>query len=240
MDLNDPALVAEQYADESGLAVRRRAWREFLEGPNSDDWTFDAIVERDPRRVLEVGCGWGELSKRVQRETEADVTAFDLSERMARLARGRAVRAFVADVQALPFPERSFDVVVANAVLYHVPNVDRGLAEIARVLTPDGAFVATTFDGGRFAELFALAGAEPPVIPFRADNGAEILEPRFDHVDTRAATHALVFPSADEVRTYLAATITMHDLADRVEDFEGPFRTERTFAVFVCTQPIQV
>ena len=121
-----------------------------MEGPNSDDWTFDAIGERDPRRVLEVGCGWGELSERVQRETEADVTAFDLSERMAGLARARGVRAFVADVQALPFPDRSFDVVVANAVLYHVPDLDQGLAEVARVLTDDGALVAITFDGGRF------------------------------------------------------------------------------------------
>src|SRR5262245_40744737 len=85
-ELNDPAVVAEQYADESGLAIRRRAWREFLDGPNSDDWTFDAIAERSPRRVLEVGCGWGELSERVQHGTGADVTAFDLSIRMAGLA----------------------------------------------------------------------------------------------------------------------------------------------------------
>ena len=128
---------------------------------------------------------------------------------------------------------------VANAVLYHVPDLDRGLAEVARVLTDDGAFVATTFDGGRFPELFALTGAEPPEIPFRADNGAEILRRRFGAVETRAATHALVFPDADEVRTYLAATITMHDLAGRVEDFDGPLRTERTFAVFVCTRPLR-
>lgn len=237
MQLNDPDLVARQYADESGLEVRRRAWREFLEGPNSDDWTFDAILERAPGRVLEVGCGWGELAAKVARDTDAEVTALDLSARMAGLARERGVRAFVADVQALPFADRSFDVVVANAMLYHVPDLERGLAEIARVLTDDGALVATTFDGGRFPELFALVGERGPEIPFRADNGGEILQRRFGSVEKREATHALVFPSADEVRAYLAATITMHHLAERATDIPVPFRTERTFAVFVCSKP---
>lgn len=237
MSLNDPDLVARQYADESGLAVRRRAWREFLEGPNSDDWTLDAIVERAPSRLLEVGCGWGELAARVAGGTDADVTALDLSPRMAGLARERGVRAFVGDIQALPFSDRSFDVVVANAVLYHVLDLEGGLAEIARVLTDDGALVATTFDGGRFPELFALVGQRGPDIPFRADNGGEILKPWFGSVEKREATHALVFPNADEVRTYLAATITMHHLAERATDIPEPFRTERTFAVFVCSKP---
>ena len=237
--LNDPDLVATEYADERRLAARRRVWREFLDGPDSDDWTLDAVVERGPARVLEIGCGWGELAGRVASRTGADVTAFDLSARMAGLARGRGVRAFVADVQALPFRDRAFDLAYANAVLYHVPDLDRGLGEAARVLTEEGAFVATTFDAGRFPELFALVGEEPPAIAFRADNGAEILGRRFANVETRAATHALVFPNADEVRAYLEATITMRHLADHVPPFDGPFRTERTFAVFVCTGPIR-
>ena len=126
---------------------------------------------------------------------------------------------------------------VANAVLYHVPDLDLGLAEVARALTDDGALVATTFDAGRFPELFALVGVEPPTIPFRADNGAEILRRRFADVRTRAATQALVFPNAGEVRAYLEATITMGHLAHHLPDFEGSFRTERTFAVFVAERP---
>ena len=50
--------------------------------------------------------------------------------------------------------------------------------------------------------------------------------------------HTLVFPSVDEVRSYLAATITMRHLADRVPDFEGSLRTTRRFAVFIAREPI--
>jgi ubiquinone/menaquinone biosynthesis C-methylase UbiE len=238
-DLSDPAVVAKEYSDESRLAARRRVWREFGEGPNPDEWIFDAIAERRPGTALEVGCGWGELAERVAAEAGADVTAFDLSERMAALARGRGVRALVADAQAMPFRDQSFDVVVANAMLYHVPDLDRGLGEAARVITDDGAFTATTFDAGRFPELFALVGLKPPEIPFRVENGAEILGQHFASVETRAGSGALVFPNAGEVRAYLGATITMHHLAHKVPPFEGPFRTQRMFAVFVCTQPIR-
>jgi SAM-dependent methyltransferase len=237
--LSDPAIVAKEYSDESRLAARRRVWREFGEGPNPDEWMFDAIAERRPGTALEVGCGWGELAGRVAAETGAEVTAFDLSERMAGLARGRGVRALVADVQAMPFRDRSFDLALANAVLYHVPDLDRGLGEAARVLADGGAFMATTFDGGRFPELFALVGLEPPEIPFRVENGAEILGRHFASVETRAGTGALVFPNAEEVRAYLGSTITMHHLVHEVPPFEGPFRTQRTFAVFVCTKPLR-
>ncbi|HEY7401404.1 MAG TPA: class I SAM-dependent methyltransferase [Actinomycetota bacterium] len=238
-DLNDPSLVANEYANETRLAVRRRAWREFAEGPNSDEWTFEAIAELHPRTALEIGCGWGELAARVTSETDIDVTAFDLSERMARLAGERGVRVAVADAQALPFRDRAFDLAWANAVLYHVQDLDRGLAEAARVIADDGAFVATTFDAGRFPELFALVRVEPPEIPFRADNGEAILRRHFADVETRAGTHALVFPNADEVRAYLEATITMRHLAHTVQPFEGPLRTDRRFAVFVCGKPIR-
>jgi ubiquinone/menaquinone biosynthesis C-methylase UbiE len=237
MRLNDPELVAREYEDESRLTVRRRAWREFLEGESSDDWTFRAVSEGRPNRVLEVGCGWGELAERMTRELDAAVVAFDPSSRMAQLARSRGVRVFRADAQAIPMRDGSVDRVVANAVLYHVPDLDRGLAEIARVLTDDGRLIATVFDAGRFRELFALVGQAPPDIPVTVDNAEELLRPHFGRVEARIGTHALVFPNAEEVRTYLASTITMRHLADAVEDFEGELRTERSFGVFVAEHP---
>ena len=235
--LNDPELVAREYEDESRLVARRRAWREFLEGEDSDDLTFRAVAETEPRSILEVGCGWGELAERMNRELHALVAGFDRSARMTQLARDRGVRVFLADAHAIPVRDATVDTVVANAVLYHLADLDRGLAEIARVLVDGGRFVATVFDAGRFRELFALVGQSPPDIPVTVDNAEELLRPRFERIEARLGTHALVFPNAHEVRTYLASTITMRHLADRVEDFEGELRTERTFGVFVAEDP---
>jgi hypothetical protein len=105
------------------------------------------------------------------------------------------------------------------------------------VLTDDGRFVATVFDAGRFRELFALVGEAPPQIPVTVDVAEDLLRPHFGRVEGRIGEHTLVFPNVDEVRTYLAATITMRSLADAVEDFEGELRTERSFGVFVAEDP---
>jgi ubiquinone/menaquinone biosynthesis C-methylase UbiE len=236
-DLNDPDVVAREYEDESRLVLRRRAWSEFREGPSSDDATLAAVRRARPRRVLEIGCGWGELAERLVRDG-AEVTAIDRSFRMAQLARERGVRAFVADGQALPFGANRFDLAIANAVMYHMPDLDHALTEIGRVLTSDGAFVATTFDAGRFSELWDLVGRTPPRLPFNVETAGSDLRRHFRTVGEDAGQHTLVFPSADEVRSYLEATITMKHLADRVSDFEGPFRTTRRFAVFIAREPL--
>src|SRR6188508_1276400 len=105
MRLNDPELVRRQYANEDGLAVRRDFQLRFREGPDAFDVAFDAVVDAEPRRVLEVGCGMGNFAERVARETSIDVVATDLSPRMVELARERGLDARVADVQALPFAD---------------------------------------------------------------------------------------------------------------------------------------
>jgi 2-polyprenyl-3-methyl-5-hydroxy-6-metoxy-1,4-benzoquinol methylase len=236
-ELNDPGVVAREYEDESRLVARRRAWSEFREGPSSDDAALDAVRRAAPRRVLEIGCGWGELAERIA-ETGAEVTAIDLSFRMAQLALERGVRALVADGQALPFDANRFDLVIANAVMYHIPDLDLALTEVGRVLSPDGVFIATTFELGRFSELWDLVGRLPPTLPFDAETAGTDLRRHFRTVTVEDGQHTLVFPSVKEVRSYLAATIAMSHLVDRVPDFEGPLRTARRFAVFTARTPI--
>ena len=235
--IDDPDFVAREYGDESRLAARRRVWNEFLDGPNADDVAYEAVVEGLPGRVLEVGAGWGELAARVRAGTGARVVASDLSWRMVSLARDRGVTALLADAQALPFPDLAFDAVIANAMLYHVPDLDRGLGEIARVLARSGRLVATTFGETHLAEVWALVDGPGVDLSFQAENALEVLRRHFGAIDARLGGGTVTFPNADELRTYVASTITRSSLAARVPDFDGPFVAHSAFAVFIATEP---
>jgi len=133
LKLDSPLLVQWEYASEERLAVRNQTYRELAEGTHADEVVFEAVREVKPERLLEVGCGTGELAERIRDELGTDVCAIDVSPRMVELTIARGVEARVADVQELPFEDGSFDCVVAAWVLYHVPDVHRGLEEIQRV-----------------------------------------------------------------------------------------------------------
>ena len=107
MSLNDPTVVAKEYATEQGLLGRRAAYR-YASEPDAPALALEAVLEVAPRRVLEVGCGPGEAAERIA-ASDADVEAVDISERMVALARAGGVAARVGDVQLLSFEDASFE-----------------------------------------------------------------------------------------------------------------------------------
>ena len=235
MSLDDPGLVRAQYASEAGLEARMRAWRDYREGPDVREAALEAIAEARPRRVLEVGCGTGIVAARLAAGLGAEVTGIDTSERMVELTRARGVDARVADVQELPFADGTFDVVAALWMLYHVPDLERGLGEIARVLRPGGRLVAVTLSDRQLAELWRLVGADQPRgLSFSAENGGERLRRHFARVEERPMECALLFPDHAAARDYVAASITRAGLAERLAPFEGPLRAHARQTVFVA------
>jgi SAM-dependent methyltransferase len=146
----DPDILTSQaYSNDENLAIRYRT-HELYSRPKVDfaQWTVDTLHWRGDESVLDVGSGPGSYAKLVQDRTpHGAYVAGDLSLGMARKAReqvgGPHTHALNFDAQELPFPDASFDVVLANHVLHHVPDIDRALAEIHRVLRPDGCLIAT-------------------------------------------------------------------------------------------------
>jgi SAM-dependent methyltransferase len=234
MRLNDPELVRRQYASEDGLAVRRDFQRRFREGPDAFDKAFEAVVAAQPRRVLEVGCGMGNFAERLAHETSAEVVATDLSPRMVELARERGLDARVADVQELPFDDGEFDCAVANAMLYHVEDLDRALSELARVLEPGGKLVAVTIGEDHMAEVWRLVGYQKAERPFSRENGAEQLARHFRSVEREDVEAELVFPDAAAVHEYVDSTIFSAEVPRPLPEFEGPFRAGAYATVFVA------
>jgi SAM-dependent methyltransferase len=230
--MNDPAAVAREYADESRFAVRAGAWARAT-GPDAVALCREAVAEVLPRRVLEVGSGRGETSEWIARETGADVVAIDQSERMVELTRARGIDARVGDVQALPFEDDEFDCVVAAWMLYHVPDLERGIAELARVLRPGGRLVAVTNSRRHCQELRALVHGEF-LLSFNAENAEELLLRCFAAVERRDASGSVVF-DADEAREYVDASISLWG-SDRIPDIAQPIRVTKAPVVFVATK----
>jgi SAM-dependent methyltransferase len=233
--LDDPALVASEYADESRL--RRRAAGYAGAGTRDDARVplIDAVVAAAPGRVLEVGCGWGELAEWIARETGADVVAVDLSPRKVELARERGVDARLADVEELPFADETFDVVVAAWMLYHVPDLERGLAEIARVLRPGGTLVAATNSRLHLQELRDLVGSGPSTLKFSREDGEEHLRRHFATTERIDVDGVLELTDRAAVEDYVSASISMSPfVANLPVEIATPFVARRGSSVFVA------
>ena len=235
--LDDPALVADEYADDARL--RRRA-AAFTGAGSADDVRVRivaTVAARQPRRVLEVGCGWGELAEWIARETGAEVIAADLSPHMVELARDRGVDARIADVQNLPFGDDEFDVVVAAWMLYHVPDLDQGVAELGRVLQRGGCLVAVTNSRFHLVELRELVGSGPSTLKFSREDGEDILGRRFARVRREDIDGRLEFADRDQVEEYVRASISMSPFAANLpEVVPEPFYARRASSIFVAEE----
>ncbi len=245
--------VRRAYATEDKLEVRRRT-HALYSVPQLDfvQWVLDCIPWRGDERVLDLGAGSGSYFAPVLARIPAgQLIAGDLSPGMIRSQLGSAVARGVhlvnLDAQALPFPAASFDVVLANHMLYHVPDVDVALSEIRRVLRPAGLLLAATNSAQNMPELGTLSrralllltnftgDVEALTIDasnFCLENGLQILSRHFFAAARYDLPSTLVFPEAEPVLAYLES---MRDLQEPLlppgitwDEFMGVMREQVT------------
>jgi SAM-dependent methyltransferase len=211
------------YADDARLNVRYRTHALYTVDPvDFGRWTLERLAWRGDERVLDVGCGPGDLLREMARQQPSwgALVGLDLSPGMAHraveLAKGLPVRFFVGDAQALPFPDAHFDVVMARHVLPYVPDIDRAVAEAARVLRHGGSFVATANGACSMPEYLAYLeraatcfpgriNVEPISNRFSLEDGPDFLSSHFDRVETHTLRGTLRFPSAQPFIDYVAS-----------------------------------
>ncbi|HEX4906900.1 MAG TPA: methyltransferase domain-containing protein [Acidimicrobiales bacterium] len=104
-------------------------------------WLDAALPALRGARVLDAGCGPG-MYVPATRQRARELVALDIAH--GRLGDVDHPRRVCGDVQALPFPDTSFDVVMAMHMLYHVPDIPLAAAELRRVLRDSGVLYAFT------------------------------------------------------------------------------------------------
>jgi len=210
-------LTQDAYATDTHLAVRMRT-HELYTQPKVDypRWVVNTISWPCDAWVLDVGAGPGAYGDLVcERIPEGLYLAGDLSLGMARQASAEGIPALNLDVQHLPFANATFDVVLANHMLYHVPNTLDALRELQRVLKPSGLLVAATNSTTTMLELETLARRactllgypRQEFIPihraFTLENGPAQVARFFRAVARYDLPSALHFPDVEPVMDYL-------------------------------------
>jgi len=224
-------LLSKQYRDEANLDARKALHRRFSTNPTGwFRWLFDQLDLSARSQMLEVGCGPGDLwLENLERiPTGWHVTLSDFSpgmvqkaqENLRQYSRGFAFR--IIDAQSIPCEDERFDAVLANHMLYHVPDREKALSEIKRVLKPHGRVYASTVGRAHLLELHDLVrqvsptaffGNENPCEPFLLDNGEAQLSRWFVGVKLRRYEDDLVITEAAPLIAYVLSTTARADLS---------------------------
>ena len=213
-------LLHDQYKDAANLNARIQLHERF--GTNPYDWqrwVFDQIQAKPRSRILEIGCGparlWLNNFDRIPKNwhiTLSDFSAGMLQEAQQNLQAVRHDFTFQQfDAQSIPFKEKSFDIVIANHMLYHVPDLHKALSEIRRVVTPKGRFYAATNGLTHLREIGDIVRRVEPsyrrgLVPrdaFNLEHGGEDLSRWFSRVTVRVMDDGLAVTETEPLIAFI-------------------------------------
>ncbi len=256
--LTSQEYLRSQYRDSSNLSARAGLHIRFsTEECPWFHWVFDHFDIPENGRVLELGCGtgllWRENLERIPRGWS--ITLSDASQGMVQEAEQSLTHTGLkftfgkVDAQSIPFEKDSFDAVIANHMLYHVPDLSRALSEIRRVLRPGGHLYATTIGLSHMAELREVPrkleiatpiGGDQILAHFNLDNGAGELAQWFSEVEVERRISALVVTEAAPLVEYVISfarlsdeeAVNLHAYFNREIQLKGAFRITTETGIF--------
>jgi len=261
-------LKTDQYKDSSNLDARVVIHQRF--STNSYgwmNWVFDhLLVLPADAKILELGCGpgylWKENAARIP--STWDITLSDLSAGMVDSAwrnlvvTGRTYKFKEIDAQSIPYPDGTFNLVIANHMLYHVASRDLAIANISRVLCSGGRLVCATNGPGHMRDLDELLAEFEPAYrgmhamssSFNLENGEEQLRPHFALVELVMYPSDLWVTDAAMLAAYaystplVKATISRARQQDMMDFFQqriaqdGGIAIRKQTGLFLASKPL--
>lgn len=224
----DPTYLAYQYADSEKLRIRQEAHKCYSEATGDFfDWLLDILDPQPGEMVADVGCGPGAYHPKLA-DRGARIVGIDASLGMAEDVRrgaetwGLTIWAIQADAERLPLVDACCDRLMANHMLYHVPDQAAALREMARVLKPGGRVVLATNAADNSALLHRLhheSAREQGYVPVSRSlverfslDARDLVAQVFPNVRVAVRPDAFRFPTLDAVLRYYASM--MIDLID--------------------------
>jgi len=224
-------LKTDQYKDSSNLDARVNIHARFSTNPYGwFNWLFDALTKLPAdAKILELGSGpaylWTNCSSRIP--AGWDITLSDLSSGMVDAAwrnlvvTGRAYNFKEIDAQSIPFEDETFDAVIANFMLYHVPDRPKAIAEIKRVLKLGGRLFAATVGDHHLQEMMEVLRKvhigktwESYANSFTLESGLEQLKPFFPNATLSRYEDNLHVTEIEPMMAYVRSSLRAADLSE--------------------------
>ena len=223
--INDAATVKKQYATSTNLNKRISIHDKYSTNRQGfGNWIVSQYRIEPGMRVLELGCGTGSMWKGRSELIGlcSKLVLSDFSEGMLETAKQNVgtyenLEYRVIDIQNIPYEDVAFDIVIANMMLYHVPDLDRGLREVRRVLKPGGTFYTATYGEHGIVEyvagLLSSLGVEDRTNKvFTLQNGAQWLGRFFNEVRRTDYEDSLAVTDVNDLTDYIFSLTGMISL----------------------------
>ncbi|MCL2199060.1 MAG: class I SAM-dependent methyltransferase [Defluviitaleaceae bacterium] len=230
-NITTPEVIKNQYGTDGNLDSRIRVKKQFSTGKQGwGNFLMQNFCLKANQRVLELGCGnaifWKAVCNKIP---DIKLVLSDFSEGMLDSAKENTsgldfIEDYaVIDAQNLPYDNDSFDIVIANYMLYHVPNVEKALSEISGVLKPDGVFFAAAFGKNNLKEVTEIfynfdnkidSVLVDMVKNFGLENGEELLKKHFSSVELKRFENNLHITEFDYLMEYFLSYRGMGNVSE--------------------------
>lgn len=255
--INQHEAVQKQYKTADNLNTRISIHAKYSTNKlGFGNWLFSHYDFSPDNKILELGCGTGDMwkSKLHLIDKNIELTLTDFSENMISVAKDSLgerdrISYDVVNIENIPYADKSFDRVIANMMLYHVPDLNKGLSEVKRVLTEDGYFYCATYGENGIMEFIAGLLKEYGITDttnknFTLQNGYGILNKYFSNIQRLDYEDSLAVTDVDDVLDYIYSLNNMSSVAEleretlkeilEKEMVNGILNIPKEYGMFIC------
>lgn len=225
-NMTNSKIVNEQYSNTHNLEIRKSLHEKYsVNKIGFQKWQFDQYAFAPNLKVLELGSGRGELwnyyfENEQLMNFNMEITLSDFADGMVSylqdIYKKESFHIQNIDICNIPYKNDTFDLVIANSMLYHVHNIDLALSEVKRVMKKNAVFYTSTLGLNGMTQYLYHAFDHLGIpyenginISFTMQNGMEQLKKHFSKVEKRDYEDSL---KIDKIEDYLDYIYSMASL----------------------------